>query len=46
VKLNVQGYNQVILFLREINIGIWPSRLGESNSETVKYGHETYGLRP
>jgi hypothetical protein len=27
---NAQGYNWATLFLEEINMGTWPSRLGES----------------
>jgi hypothetical protein len=29
-ELNAWGYNWAILFLGDINMGIWPSRLGES----------------
>jgi hypothetical protein len=34
------------LFLGEINTGTWPSRFGGvSKTETVKYGHESYGIQ-
>jgi hypothetical protein len=34
------GYNRAILFLGDINIGTWPSRLGSLESERVKCDHE------
>jgi hypothetical protein len=30
-----QGYNWATLFLGDINMGTWPSRLGSLESETV-----------
>jgi hypothetical protein len=40
-KLTARGYNWATLFLGEINTGTWPSRLGESKLETIKYVHES-----
>jgi hypothetical protein len=37
------GYNRATLFLRDINRGTWPSRLGSLECEAVKCGHESRG---
>jgi hypothetical protein len=44
-KPNARRYNWAILFLREINTGTWPYRLGSLKFETLKYGHESRGTR-
>jgi hypothetical protein len=44
-KPGAWGYNWATLFLRDINMGTWPSRLVSLESETVKYGHESRGTR-
>jgi hypothetical protein len=37
------GCNWATKFVWDINMGMWPSRLGSLESETVKYGHESRG---
>jgi hypothetical protein len=41
----VGGDEKGIRCLGDINTGIWPSRLGSLESETVKCGHESRGTR-
>jgi hypothetical protein len=42
-KPNAWGYSRVTLFLGEINTGTWPSRMGNLNFGTAKYGHKSRG---
>jgi hypothetical protein len=39
------GYNWATLFLEDINMGFWPSRLGSLGSARLKYGLESRGTR-
>jgi hypothetical protein len=39
------GYNWATLYLGEINVGTWVSRLGVSKIEAIKYAHDSRGTQ-